>query len=130
MDLINIIAELTIRGSRAVALLKTLSARDEKVIRLRFGIGCQRGHTLEDIGWKLNLTRQRICQIEARALRRLGSLCTHPICLSPRRTTCTNLLSARSRSKFPVLLFWAVGEGEANKGDSNSGLAGESGFPA
>ena len=74
MDLIKIIAELTIRGSRAVALLKTLPARDEKVIRLRLGIGCQREHTLEEIGRKLSLTRQRICQIEARALRRLGSL--------------------------------------------------------
>jgi DNA-directed RNA polymerase sigma subunit (sigma70/sigma32) len=68
------LAGLTIRGSRAVALVKTLSARDEKVIRLRFGIGCQREHPLEEIGRNLNLTRQRVCQIEARAPRRLGSL--------------------------------------------------------
>jgi DNA-directed RNA polymerase sigma subunit (sigma70/sigma32) len=68
------LAGLTKRGIRAVALLKTLSARDEKVIRLRFGIRWQREPTLEEIGRELNLTRQRIFQIEARALRRLGSL--------------------------------------------------------
>jgi RNA polymerase primary sigma factor len=68
------LAGLTKRGSRSAALLKTLSARDERVIRLRFGIGCQRKHTLEEIGREFNLTRERIRQIEARALRRLGSL--------------------------------------------------------
>jgi RNA polymerase primary sigma factor len=68
------LVRLTKRGSRAVALLKTLSARDAKVIRLRFGIGCDREHTLEEVGQQFSLTRQRICQIEARALRRLGSL--------------------------------------------------------
>jgi hypothetical protein len=53
-------------------MLKRLSPRDAKVIRLRFGIGCERRHTLEEIARELRLTRQRICQIEARALRRLG----------------------------------------------------------
>jgi len=68
------LAGLTNRGNRMAALLKNLSARDERVIRLRFGIDCDREHTLEEIAQELDLTRQRVCQTEARALRRLGSL--------------------------------------------------------
>jgi hypothetical protein len=56
------------------ALLKTLAPRDERIIRLRFGIGHERKHTLEEVGQEFKLTRERIRQIEARALRRLGSL--------------------------------------------------------
>jgi hypothetical protein len=43
--------------------------------RLRFGIGigCEREHTLEEIGQEFDVTRERICQIEARALRQLRS---------------------------------------------------------
>ena len=52
-------------------VLKTLSPREEKVIRMRFGIGCDREHTLEDIGQEFALTRERIRQIEAKALRAL-----------------------------------------------------------
>jgi RNA polymerase primary sigma factor len=54
-----------------VGILKTLSPREEKVIRLRFGIGCEREHTLEEIGQEFDVTRERIRQIEAKALRQL-----------------------------------------------------------
>ena len=52
-------------------VLKTLSPKEEKVIRMRFGIGCDREHTLDDIGQEFSLTRERIRQIEAKALRAL-----------------------------------------------------------
>ena len=52
-------------------VLKTLSPKEEKIIRMRFGIGCDREHTLEEIGQEFALTRERIRQIEAKALRAL-----------------------------------------------------------
>ena len=52
-------------------ILKTLSPREEKVIRLRFGIGCEREYTLEEIGQEFDVTRERIRQIEVMALRQL-----------------------------------------------------------
>ncbi len=56
---------------RNCGVLKMLSPKEEKVIRLRFGIGCEREHTLEEIGQEFDVTRERIRQIEARALRHL-----------------------------------------------------------
>jgi len=52
-------------------VLKTLGPQEERVIRLRFGIGCDREHTLGEIAQVFNLSRERVRQIEARALRRL-----------------------------------------------------------
>jgi RNA polymerase primary sigma factor len=52
-------------------VLKTLSPKEEKVVRMRFGIGCDREHTLEEIGQEFTVTRERIRQIEAKALRAL-----------------------------------------------------------
>jgi RNA polymerase primary sigma factor len=52
-------------------VLKTLSPKEEKVIRMRFGIGCEREHTLEEIGQEFAVTRERSRQIEAKALRAL-----------------------------------------------------------
>jgi hypothetical protein len=52
-------------------VLHTLAPLEEKIIRLRFGIGCEREHTPEEIGVECNLTRERIRQIEAKALREL-----------------------------------------------------------
>ena len=54
-------------------VLRTLSPKEEKVIRMRFGIGCDREHTLAEIGQEFALTRERIRQIEAKALRALRS---------------------------------------------------------
>jgi len=52
-------------------LLKTLSAREEKIIRLRFGIGEKEPCTLEEVGKKFGITKERIRQIEGHALRKL-----------------------------------------------------------
>jgi RNA polymerase primary sigma factor len=52
-------------------VLKRLSASEEKVMRMRFGIGCDREHTLQEIAEVFGLTRERIRQIEAKALRKL-----------------------------------------------------------
>jgi RNA polymerase primary sigma factor len=52
-------------------LLQVLSPREAKILRMRFGIGEDREHTLEEVGRCFSLTRERIRQIEARALDRL-----------------------------------------------------------
>ena len=52
-------------------ILKTLTPKEEKVIRMRFGIGVERDHTLEEVGRHLSITRERVRQIEAKALRKL-----------------------------------------------------------
>jgi len=53
------------------SVLKTLTPKEEKVIRMRFGIGADRDHTLEEVGRHLSITRERVRQIEAKALRKL-----------------------------------------------------------
>ena len=57
------------------AVLKTLAPREEEVVRLRFGLRDGRCHTLEEVGSQFNVTRERIRQIEAKALRKLR----HPV---------------------------------------------------
>jgi len=52
-------------------ILDTLSPREASVLRLRFGIDCPSDHTLEEVGKRFNVTRERIRQIEAKALRKL-----------------------------------------------------------
>ncbi len=52
-------------------VLSTLAPREEKVLRMRFGIGEESDHTLEEVGQDFNVTRERIRQIEAKALRKL-----------------------------------------------------------
>lgn len=56
---------------QTAGVLKTLSPSEEKVIRMRFGIGCDREHTLGEIAHQFNLSRERIRQIETKAIRQL-----------------------------------------------------------
>ena len=65
----------TITNEDIDAVLKTLTPREEAVIRLRFGLYDGRCHTLEEVGSEFNVTRERIRQIEAKALRKLR----HPV---------------------------------------------------
>ncbi len=65
----------TITNEDIDAVLHTLNEREEAVIRLRFGLQDGRCHTLEEVGSEFNVTRERIRQIEAKALRKLR----HPV---------------------------------------------------
>lgn len=65
------VAILTDLQETVASLLRTLTPRQERVLRLRFGIGVIRNHTLEEIGVEFGVTRERIRQLEARALDRL-----------------------------------------------------------
>ena len=65
----------TITNEDIDGVLRTLTAREEAVIRLRFGLKDGRCHTLEEVGSEFNVTRERIRQIEAKALRKLR----HPV---------------------------------------------------
>ncbi|UAJ11067.1 sigma-70 family RNA polymerase sigma factor [Glacieibacterium megasporae] len=53
-------------------ILTTLTAREERILRMRFGIGLDRDHTLESVGREFEVTRERVRQIEAKALRKLS----------------------------------------------------------
>ena len=64
-------AEKNETSDQILMILKTLSPKEEKVIRMRFGIGVDRDHTLEEVGRHLSITRERVRQIEAKALRKL-----------------------------------------------------------
>jgi RNA polymerase primary sigma factor len=52
-------------------VLASLTPREERIVRMRFGLGMNNDHTLEEVGKRFTLTRERIRQIEARALRKL-----------------------------------------------------------
>ncbi len=65
----------TITNEDIDTVLHTLTPREEEVIRLRFGLKDGRCHTLEEVGTEFNVTRERIRQIEAKALRKLR----HPV---------------------------------------------------
>ncbi len=58
-------------GESVDYFLSTLKVKEENVLRMRFGIGAQESMTLEEVGARLNVTRERIRQIEAKALRQL-----------------------------------------------------------
>jgi RNA polymerase primary sigma factor len=64
-------ASFTLLREQLVEVLSTLTPREEKVLKLRFGIEDGRTRTLEEVGKEFNVTRERIRQIEAKALRKL-----------------------------------------------------------
>ena len=64
--------DLSVQVERALA---TLSSKEKEILRLRFGIGEEGEHTLEEVGKRFAVTRERIRQIEAKALRKLR----HPL---------------------------------------------------
>ena len=64
-------ASFTLLKEQLVDVLSTLTPREEKVMKLRFGIEDGRTRTLEEVGKEFNVTRERIRQIEAKALRKL-----------------------------------------------------------
>ena len=65
------VATFTLLKQQLSEVLNTLTAREEKVLRLRFGLDDGRARTLEEVGKEFNVTRERIRQIEAKALRKL-----------------------------------------------------------
>jgi RNA polymerase primary sigma factor len=73
-QVIGSIAQQELRAA-AAQMLGDLDSRQAQIIRLRFGIGYDSDHTLEEIGQQYNVTRERIRQIESKALKRLG----HPL---------------------------------------------------
>ena len=64
-------AALTLLKEQLIEVLGTLTEREQKVLRLRFGLDDGRARTLEEVGKEFNVTRERIRQIEAKALRKL-----------------------------------------------------------
>ena len=64
-------ASFTLLKEQLMDVLSTLTPREEKVLKLRFGIEDGRTRTLEEVGKEFNVTRERIRQIEAKALRKL-----------------------------------------------------------
>ncbi len=58
-------------GEATTKILSTLTPREERVLRMRFGVGMNTDHTLEEVGLQFSVTRERIRQIEAKALRKL-----------------------------------------------------------
>ena len=65
-------AVITANMSKQIqAALSTLTEREERIVQMRFGIGETRDHTLEEVGQDFDLSRERIRQIEDKALRKL-----------------------------------------------------------
>ena len=65
------VAETNMLREQLISVLSTLTPREEKVLRLRYGIDDSHPRTLEEVGKEFNVTRERIRQIEAKALRKL-----------------------------------------------------------
>jgi len=67
---VDAVLDLDLR-EKAESVLKTLTPREERILKMRFGIGCPGEHTLEEIGRSLAVSRERIRQIESKALGKL-----------------------------------------------------------
>ena len=74
IDLDSIVAKNQIK-EKIVQALTYLTPKEERVIRMRFGIGLNTDYTLEEVGQPFSVTRNRIMQIEAKALRKLNYYC-------------------------------------------------------
>ena len=79
-------------------VLSTLTPREEKVLRMRFGIGENSDHTLEEVGRDFEVTRERIRQIEAKALRKLAP----PLAQRPPQVVREELAGSSRRSRDPA----------------------------
>ena len=64
-------ASYTMLREQLEEVLKTLTSREEQVLRMRFGLTDGKAHTLEEVGKEFDVTRERIRQIESKALRKL-----------------------------------------------------------
>jgi len=80
--------------SKLSEILSTLTPREEKILRMRFGIGMDTDHTLEEVGRKFFVTRERIREIEGKALRKLK----HP-------TVAIKLMEAGAQDAFTRVNF-------------------------
>ena len=94
-------AAFTLLKEQLVEVLSTLTDREQKVLRLRFGLDDGRARTLEEVGKEFNVTRERIRQIEAKALRKLR----HPSQISGRIMATYRSICVR-RGKFRLRLPW------------------------
>ena len=84
---VEAVIALNLQRPDAAACSSTLTPREEQVLRLRFGIGERSDHTLEEVGARFAVTRERIRQIEAKALRKLRH---------PSRARCSGLFRGLS----------------------------------
>ena len=64
-------AEQSMVSERTMELLKTLTPKEESVIRMRYGLGIEKDHTLDEVGQHFSVTRERIRQIESKAMKKL-----------------------------------------------------------
>ena len=91
-------------NEQIVSVLNTLPAREQKVIRMRFGLDDGYSHTLEEVGYVFKVTRERIRQIEAKALRRLR----HPTRARKIKKTISIICKNREASYIRPLCFYII----------------------
>ena len=70
-EMLENIDKILLAEALPVILRQALTSREYRVVELRFGLGDRRRHTLEEVGKEFKVTRERIRQIEAKALRKL-----------------------------------------------------------
>ena len=89
-------------------VLASLTPREERILRMRFGIGMNSDHTLEEVGQQFSVTRERIRQIEAKALRKLK----HPSRSRVLRTSSIIGVPGRATSDKNAMIIGRVQQGE------------------